>query len=207
MKKALALVMAGALSGPVCGKTLTIGIDLSGSNPLLTHENFAYGASQYVGNAISALKSGDIVQIKTFGARADAKNLLAQRITVSRRNRPEKIAEIVSQFVRSLPEREATAQSSTNLVAWLEFTSDFDCAEAGEILVITDGLESSSYVDAKDLISGRKALPAADVSLKGCALTFYGLGAGWKPQEVKTVRKAWRQWAEQAQTEFNAVIP
>lgn len=207
MNKLLVTAMAMALSHSVNAKTLTIGIDLSGSNPLLRHENFAYSASTYVAAEISRLKSGDTVQIKTFGARSDAVNLINRRLSISRHNRPEKVAQSAAQFIRSLPGRANTAQSSTNLVAWLEFTDGFACGASGEILVITDAIESSTYVDAKDLLSGKKGLPAPEVDLKGCTLIFYGLGAGHPPRQVKAVRKAWRRWAEQAGVIFKAIIP
>lgn len=207
MKTIHTILMAGALAAPVHAKTLTIGIDLSGSNPLLSHENFAYSASAHAREAILQLNGGDVVRIRTFGARSDALNLVNHRLVVSRRNKPEKIAQMVGQFIRSLPEREEIGQSSTNLVAWLEFTDGFGCDRAGEILVITDGLESSTYVEGKDLVSGKQDLPEPDIDLSGCTLTFYGLGAGWPPQEVKTVRKAWSHWSKKAGANFSAVIP
>lgn len=207
MKKTLATALACLMTGSLSAKTLTLGIDLSGSNPLLSHANFAHGAAAHVQATIRALKPGDVVRIKTFGARDSALNLLQHRVTISRRNRAAKIAAQVGQFVRTLPEQTETGQSSTNLIAWLEFTEGFACKADSEILVITDGLESSTYVDAKDLLSGKKALPAPDVDLKGCALTFYGLGTGWKPQDVKRVRKAWRAWSDEAGATFTAIIP
>ncbi len=207
MKKILVTALACLMAGTASAKTLTIGIDLSGSNLLLSHANFAHGAATHVQAAINALKPGDVVQLKTFGARHSALNLRQHRVTISRHNRAAKVAGQVAQFIRTLPEQTKTGQSSTNLIAWLEFTSDFDCHQDGQVLVITDGLESSSYVDGKDLLSGKKALPAPDVNLKGCALTFYGLGAGWPPKEVKRVRKAWQAWADQAGAAFTAIIP
>lgn len=207
MKKILVTTLACLMAGTVSAKNLTIGIDLSGSNPLLSHTNFAHGAAAHVHAAISALKPGDVVQLKTFGARDSALNLRQHRVTISRHNRAPKVAGQVAQYIRTLPEQTKTGQSSTNLIAWLEFTNGFDCQRDGQVLVITDGLESSSYVDAKDLLSGKKTLPAPDVDLKGCALTFYGLGAGWPPKDVKRVRKAWQTWADQAGATFTAIIP
>ena len=207
MKKTLATALACVMAGSVGAKTLTIGIDLSGSNPLLSHINFAHGAAAHAHAAISALKPGDVVQLKTFGARDSALNLLQHHVTISRRDRAAKVAGQVAQYIRTLPEQTKTGQSSTNLIAWLEFTDGFDCQQDGQVLVITDGLESSSYVNAKDLLSGKKTLPAPDVDLNGCGLTFYGLGAGWPPKEVKRVRKAWQAWADQAGAAFTAIIP
>lgn len=187
--------------------TLTIGIDLSGSNPLLMHENFAYQASQYVANEILKLKPNDVVRIKSFGARDNAANVLTSTIVVSRKMRPEKIAKMTERYILSLPAQAQAAQSSTNLIAWLEFTSGFDCKNAGQILMVTDGLESSSIVSGEKFLAGKQGLPKPDVDLKGCALTFYGLGTGWQPHSVKYVRKEWTRWSEQAGASFTAIIP
>lgn len=207
MIKILTLLLLTSAAFTAHAKTLTIGIDLSASNPLLGHKNFAYVASQHVASEINKLKDGDVVHVKTFGSRTDALNLLNPTFEISRRMKSQKVAGIVAQYIQSLPEQKEISQSSTYLVAWLEFTSGFNCTEGSQILVITDGLESSSYVDGNQLLQGKKNLPKAEVNLKGCALTFYGLGAGWMPQQVKIVRNEWERWAEQAGATFTAIIP
>lgn len=209
MKIKTILITSLLLTSSLCAhaKTLTIGIDLSGSNPLLSHENFAYSASRYIGREIVKLKTGDSVQIKTFGARGEAQNLINQQLTISRRLKPAKVAQLVENYIRSLPGQKDIQQSATNLIAWLEFTNGFACKASSNILVITDGLESSSYVSGKALLAGKKKLPTPDVDLSGCTLTFYGLGAGWSAQHVKRIRNVWRDWAKQAGASFNAIIP
>ncbi len=207
MRKIFTTLLLVFAASTAQAKTLTIGIDLSASNPLLSHKNFAHIASQYVTSEITKLKDGDIVNVKTFGSRKDALNLLNHSFQISRRLKSEKIAGIVAQYIQSLPEQKEVSQNSTNLVAWLEFTSGFNCADNSQILVITDALESSSYVDGNLLLQGKKSLPKPDVDLKGCGLTLYGLGAGWMPQQVKIVRKEWERWAEQAGAAFTAIIP
>jgi len=207
MRKIFTTLLLVFAASTAQAKTLTIGIDLSASNPLLSHKNFAHIASQYVTSEITKLKDGDIVNVKTFGSRKDALNLLNHSFQISRKLKSEKIAGIVAQYIQSLPEQKEVSQNSTNLVAWLEFTSGFNCADNSQILVITDALESSSYVDGNLLLQGKKSLPKPDVDLKGCGLTLYGLGAGWMPQQVKIVRKEWERWSEQAGAAFTAIIP
>ncbi len=207
MNKILITLMLVCAAFTAQAKTLTIGIDLSGSNPLLAHKNFAYIASQYVTVEINKLKNGDIVHVKTFGSRTDALNLLNPTFKISRKVKSKKVAGIVAQYIQSLPEQVDIAQSSTNLVAWLEFTSGFNCSDAGHVLVITDAIESSTYVDGNQLLQGKKGLPKPDVDLNGCSLTFYGLGAGLPPQAVRIIRNEWVRWAEQAGATFTAIIP
>lgn len=206
MKRFIATVLC-LIAFSVQAITMTIGIDLSASNPLLSHPNFAYTASQYVATELGKLKNGDIVRVKTLGARTDAVNLLDHQFKISRRVNPKKVAALIAQFLQSLPEQKDLSQASTNLIAWLEFTSGFHCDEHSLILVITDGLEASPYVDGKSMLEGKQWLPVPDVDLTGCAITFYGLGAGWPATSVKFIRNEWRQWSEKAGASFTAIIP
>jgi hypothetical protein len=114
---------------------------------------------------------------------------------------------LLSQYIRSLPDQSDASQSSTNLIAYLEFTSGFDCAHGGQVIVITDGLESSNLVSGAALIEGKAGLPKPQVDLQGCQMTFYGLGAGWPPQATRYVRGEWTAWFEQAGANFSAIIP
>jgi hypothetical protein len=188
-------------------KTLTIAVDLSGSNPLLTHEHFAAEAARRAVAAVQSLNDGDVVRLRTFGAREDARNVLNQSVTIGRRMRSTRVAEGIGAYLRSLPKSGETGQASTNLLAWLEFESDLGCSSGGEILVITDAVESSSLVSAKALLEGKAKLPPPSVDLSGCQLTFFGLGAGWPAPQVKRLRDEWTRWATKAGAKFTVVIP
>lgn len=188
-------------------RTLHLAIDVSGSNPLLAHENYAYAASQYVAGEIGRLKAGDRVRIQTFGARDNPLNILDANYEIGRRVRPDAVATVVSEFIRDLPKRQDLSQGATNILAWIEFHPSFDCAQGDQILLLSDGIESSSTVSAQALVEGKAALPVPEVQLDGCTLTFYGLGAGLPPAMVRHIRKAWQDWAEQSGAAFQAVIP
>ncbi len=208
--RALAVAVAAAVmvtADDAAAKTLTIGVDGSQSNKVIAHENFAVRAAQYLRREITQLKTGDRVRLLTFGARGNVQNLIYREVVLSRRNRAEDVAKQVVSLVESLPESATQGQqSATNLIAWLEFTGDFGCGDEGRIVVLTDGLESSTLISGQELASG-KPLPEPDVNLGGCHITFYGLGAGWQPHTVKTVRKAWETWSDQAGATFEAIIP
>ena len=90
MKKSLIILLLSFTTFTSQAKTLTIGVDLSGSNPLLSHGNFAYMASQYVTTEINKLQNGDIVQVKTFGSPDDASNVLMPTFEISRRLKTKK---------------------------------------------------------------------------------------------------------------------
>lgn len=208
MKK-YALVFAGLimLAMEVSAATfLTIGVDLSGSNPLLQHKNFAHIASEHTRAEINKLSDGDVVIIKAFGAANDPRNVLSDRFTISRKLRTEKVADSVASYITSLPQK-AESQNATNLIAWLEFTH-FNCESGnGRVLAITDGLESSSLVSGQKMLNGEQGLPKPDASLSGCHVTFYGLGAGWAPKAKRFVRNEWRNWFKPTGATFTAIIP
>lgn len=206
-KQLLAAALCAACVTSASAKTLTVGIDLSGSNPLLRHENFAFMASQYLAQEISGLSNGDVVAIKTFGARGEVSNLLSGSYTVSRRMKPQKIASQVATYVNALSELTQTGQASTNLLAWMEFTSGFQCDLGSSVIVVTDAVESSSVVDGVKFVEGKQGLPEPDVDLTGCDVTFWGVGAGLPYSGVKTVRKEWRRWVESSGAAFNAIVP
>lgn len=204
--KAVTVSAALLMAASAHAKTVTIGIDLSGSNPLLTSKEFAAGAAEYAARRIEQLEDGDTVRIKTFGARGSAVNTMDQALVISRRLRPPKVAAMVQRYIASLPQQQAKAQAATNIIAALEFDSGLDCAGGGEVLLLTDGVESSEYVNAQRFASARQKLPKPDVDLKGCRVTFYGLGAGLPAPSAKFIRKEWNTWVAAAGGEFFAQI-
>lgn len=199
----LTTCLLAALPIAVQAKTITIGLDLSGSNPLLEHEYFAASAATFVADQVKSLETGDVVRIKSFGARYDPRNQPEIEVEISRRQRASAVADSVEKLIKSLPQRNV-AQGSTNLIAWLEFTSGFDCDGAGHILVLTDALESSELIEGGWIAQG--ALPDPEVDLTGCSVQFYGLGAGFEPSTVRGIRKAWQAWMHQAGASFEAII-
>jgi len=153
------------------------------------------------------LKIGDVVVVKTFGSRNSEANLRSSEYTISRRLKPVKVAGILSGYISSLPSKSDVSQGSTSLVSWLEFTSGFDCPSESHIVVLTDAIDSSGATDFSAIGANKKWLPEPDVDLKGCKLTFYGLGAGMPHKYVKTIRDEWRGWSQKTGATFNAVIP
>jgi hypothetical protein len=193
------------LSPTASAATLTVGIDLSGSSPVF-NEHFARPASARVGSRVAALNLGDRVNVRTFGAR-DLSNMRQGTMVITRAARPQEVARQAAALVTKMPSSGIEPQGSTNVIAFLEF-SDFDCANGGEILLITDGIEASSYADPDALLKGKAKLPSPEPNfLKGCTVTFYGLGAGQSAPAAKYLRDAWRAWFEAAGASFTAVMP
>ena len=206
-KQLVTAIAAVCISKMACGADLSIGIDVSKSNPLVSDKNFAEQAVKYVGSQIVTLKPGDTVSVRTFGSRANARNFKTLKLRISNKMRAPQAAHYAMTFTSKLLQDKSIPQSSTNIIAWLEFTPNFNCEREGQILLITDGLEASTYVEPVALLEGKAHLPAPDVDLTGCSITFYGLGAGWNPQHTKNVRNEWREWAQKAGANFSVLIP
>jgi len=210
MKNMLILViLVIGQSMPVHAKTLTIGLDLSGSNPLVESTDYAGVVARSVREKINAMALGDRVVLRTFGQRG-LNNLKTIKVQINRRDRPEKIGRALSRIIHAIPEKQLNIQENTNIVAFLEFT-DFGCGQGGEVFLVTDGIESSSYVAGPAFLRGKASLPQPDEDvLKGCAVTMFGIGKNvngpWPPQQVKNIRKQWTSWMEKAGAEFNPVI-
>lgn len=200
--------MAVLLAAPVSAKTLTIGIDRSGSSPLVISPEFARAVAPYVSRDIAALEIGDTVVIRSFGVRG-IKNITSRTLRITKASRPREVANAVARFIAELPAKNIGGQDATNIIAFLEF-GRFDCTNGGRIVLLTDGMESSSYTSARDLASG-KPLPEPQAGLlAGCEVSMIGFGhtsAGAPtPLEVKAALSGWRSWMKIAGAPFTAII-
>jgi len=204
----LTLVIALLIAAPAFSKTLTIGIDVSTSNPLVTAPSYARVAAQYARDQVRALQPGDIVQVRTFGDRGLV-HFPSERIRLSRQNSADKVADSIARFIAGLPSRPLQGQGSTNIIAFLEF-GQFDCANDGRVLLLTDGIESSSYIDDANLLAGKAMPPPEKNLLSGCEVTMLGFGqspdGALPPQAIKNARASWAAWMKTADATFNPII-
>lgn len=184
-------------------KVVTIGLDLSGSNPLMISEDFSKKAANDVLPHIKDLKDGDQVRLMSFGARNSVQNLRDFTVTISRKNKASKIAQELARAIRSIPRGMLEKQQATNIITWLEYTPNFRCEDNSQILLITDGVEDSDVFSAKKLLSG-EALPAPKRTLEGCSVYFYGLGVGLSGIQLGYLHKAWAHYINQANGSFFA---
>lgn len=212
MKKiAKAILLATPLISSVAfAKTLTVGIDLSSSNPLISSEKFAQSAAILVADNIRTLKLGDTVLIRHIGDnRLD--NLHGERIQISRRNRADKVAQTVAQYISGIPKK-TYDQGATRLLAFLEL-QNFGCSDGGgQVILLTDGIENSAEApDAEGLLLGKKALPAPKAgALSGCDVWFVGLGqssSGSLPVgTVRHLQNAWGNYLKAAGANFTTIV-
>lgn len=201
---------------PAKADMLSIGLDLSGSVPLVTDSVFANHVAEYLRDSINKLKIGDHVQLRTFGLYGMSNNIRRLDVTISRRDRPSQVATAVYTIVRSVPKLVGSgklqAQGETNILGYLDGEARLlSCAsEPTEIILVTDGVENSDLIRGQDLISGKGKLPTSTGHpLAGCSMTIIGIGQLAKGASAKTTQKlvsAWAEWADSAGTrEFKAL--
>src|SRR5690242_18785916 len=125
MKKALVVMASSLFAIPAGAKTLTIGLDVSASNPLLSSGTYTRSAAAYVRDKVAALQPGDVVVLRTLGDRS-LSNFPAERIQITRRDRADKIGARVAQYIAAIPSKNIEGQGSTNILGFFAF-GQFDC--------------------------------------------------------------------------------
>jgi hypothetical protein len=204
-KTLTALLVSAIFSTPVIAKDLHILIDASQSNPMLIDTAFNKRAAAFAVQSISQLKQHDTVRLQTFGSLQSADNFDVKALQVSRHNH-RKVSAAVASYLVSLPQT-LKPQGSTNVLAWFN-RNPVDCSkDKHTILIISDGIEASEYVNPNHLLSGKQTLPAPSefVNIRGCEVFMFGVGAGRLDQETIRLRKAWGQYFKQAGASFLAV--
>lgn len=210
MRVSCLVAVALLATTPLSAKTLTIGLDTSSSNPLVREQRFAKIAAEYVHGQIVALRPGEFVHVRTFAERGSV-HAVSKKIRIDKTNRAQQVAASVAQHIAGLPGKTLEGQNQTNIIAFLEFGSGgFDCANSGRVVLLTDAIEASSYIDGNSLLAG-KPLPQPEAGLlKGCEVVMFGLGqsadGAISPQAIKTLRASWSAWMKAAGANFTAII-
>jgi hypothetical protein len=186
-------------------KEITLLFDLSGSNPLLSDTRFNQSAAQFAAQALEGLKRGDTVILKSFGSLQSTENFESLALTVQR-HKLKSVQRKVKKAILSLPTN-AQAQSSTNIISWFNRNRP-TCTKGSRTIVVTDGLEASEHIpNVNDWLNGKITLPKPSefVQLKGCDITFYGLGVGLRDNHLNTLRRQWRDYFKEAGATFTGI--
>jgi hypothetical protein len=186
-------------------KEITLLFDLSGSNPLLSDTRFNQSAAEFAANALKDLNRGDTVTLKSFGSLQSADNFEELTLIVER-HKTKSVQRKVKNAILSLPSK-AEAQSSTNIISWFNRNQP-NCTQGSRLIVVTDGLEASEHIpNVNDWLDGKLALPKPSefVQLKGCDITFYGLGVGLRDKHLNTLRRQWRDYFKEAGATFTGI--
>ena len=205
----LAVLCAVAFSGaawavdePSRPRTVVIGLDMSKSNPLVEDAAYAARVGQRTASELEALPLRSHVMLRTFGSYDISVNALKIDEVISTRAKPQAFAEGIGALISAghelVEQGKLQAQGYTNVISFLENTSQLIDCNASDVTVIllTDGFEDSEYAN----LTKGGALPHPEALYPGCAeLMMLGVGqGGGSPTVTKRVREQWAAWAEAA---------
>jgi hypothetical protein len=207
-KRAVTLSIAAVLAGPAGANTLTVGIDVSASNPLLASPAYASRVGQAVATKIDALQPGDTVVVRQLGDRSVG-NAISETLKITNRLRADKVGPRVGAYIAALPSHPDVARGATNIVGFFELGA-FDCANGGEIVVATDGVESSELVSGRSFLAGKALPPPPKGLLAGCTVTMIGLGQSAENaislKQAAHIVTAWTAWMKAAGAVFRPIV-
>ncbi|ABS63247.1 hypothetical protein Plav_1628 [Parvibaculum lavamentivorans DS-1] len=193
---------AAAVDAPARPQTVIVGLDLSKSNPLVMDAAYAARVGQRTADELDTLPVRSRIMLRTFGSYDSSANALKIDEVISSRAKPETVAEGIGALISAMPklvgEGKLKAQGYTNIVSFLETTSQLVDCEASDvrIILLTDGFEDSEYAK----LAGGGSLPRPQALYPGCAeLMMLGVGqGGGSPTVTKRVSAQWQGWAEAA---------
>jgi hypothetical protein len=207
-KLPIALAVSAIVAAPVGAKTLTVGVDVSASNPLFASVPYASKVAQDVSAKIAGLQPGDTVVVRQIGDRSVG-NALSESIRITTRLRADKVGARVAAYIAALPSHPDAAQPATNIIGFFTL-GQFDCAGGGEVVVATDGVESSEVIGGLSFLAGKALPPPPKGLLKGCAVSMIGLGqsagADITLKQATHVVSAWTVWMKVAGATFTPIV-
>ena len=193
---ALTLIAATVQAG-----NLTLGADVSASNPLVASTTYADAVAERISGKINGLEYGDRISLKTFG-NGGIEHIKDKSLRISRQMPPQKAATLVVGVIKAFP-RQHKGENSTNILAFLE-NGHFACDKDGSALwLLTDGIEHSIDFNGNDLLKGKKLPDPYEKALEGCEVVMIGVGrlpsGGRLPRnQIHILKTAWTQWLKKA---------
>ena len=175
---------------------LTIGADVSASNPMVASAEFAQVLASRLYKEVLKMEYGERIELRTFGS-TDIAHVKGKSMVISRRTPPETAAERVRNKIQSFAGK--PADGSTNLLSFIE-NGRFHCDKPNsQLWLLTDGIEHSVDFDGNDLLAGKKLPKPFGKPLEGCEVVMIGVGrvsdGGRLPlTQIRTLKMAWSEW-------------
>lgn len=209
-----AVVTAMAMTGTgAMAKTYTVVPDISDSSPMTNDPRQAARAGAFIARQLSNLKMGDRVSVRALGEYGKNRNWRLD-VEISKRYRPYKVVGAVEKLVANIPalvkSGRLSPNGSTNIIGFLEDNARaLDCANAGVVFIISDGIESSRYTNASKLVTGKAKPPKPPGQiLSGCRFVMLGVGHsndGSTIAGTKHIKRYWSAYFANTGAQFEAI--
>lgn len=208
-KVAAPLLISYLFTVPAQAKTYHIALDTSQSNGIVESKAFAGAINRRLSKIINTMQVGDYLTVYTFGSTGfENANKVETRLT--KRVPRSKLKTLTARTLHAVTTGKIPAQSSTNILAFVEF-GEFTCSQQDQIILVTDGFEASSYFsNLKNVLNGKAGFPEPQEGyLSGCHVTMLGVGrteGGYAPAQLKNLITAWRSYFAKAGASFTAIV-
>lgn len=158
-------------------------VDISGSVGHLFDQIVADETAEYVEGYIAGLDHPHRLSMLSFGEPGLAHRVISIKATVTdrRASNARTLSAEFGGYFRALPglvqSGDLTPQNTTSIIEFLEAIEPV-CARGGtRVILFTDGIEWSSTVDGRALMSGSVSLPMpSEEFLSGCHVEMLGVG-------------------------------
>lgn len=206
-----ALVMAAILtaSTPAWASDLLIFVDLSDSAPPGVEQPVANDIARVVEKTVSAMDRDECLALRSFGLAGVSETQVRVDACVSRKWRPNKIAERIGALIRSVPSKVAAGdihlEPQTDALAALEiYARDIDCQKTPTtILLFSDGYQYDPETDLVAVLAGQPLPSPSGPIFAGCEVEMFGIAQqrrelGSSRQHFIALERAWGDWFREA---------
>lgn len=208
----LSFMVAALVAAPqsAAAKALDIRIDASESAPLFKSEDYRRAIAVAAANKVAALRPGDRVTLRSFGA-VGLDNVANYEVRIGRRsNTASNVARIVARRIIRMGEGGVRPQRTTEIIAMLQW-GQFNCQSGHEIWVATDAIDTGMVSSPRAVANGRAQLPAPRAGLlRNCKVTFVGIGqtaeTPLSSTQINNWIAAWRRYFRTAGARFMPIV-
>lgn len=193
--------------------SITILYDRSGSTAMIASPRFGDAAIAKAGDAVMHAEIGDTVRTIEIGSRTGDRAVDALSEVIDRRHRQGSVRRDVEAKLRELQasDRQSGGDGATNILYTLENAQPV-CTPGSAVVILSDGVENSEAYSAEAaLAKGRpvRLPPASEPYLRGCTVTFVGIGIAPKAgrdgsvqtlpdAQLKALVVGWREYLRSA---------
>lgn len=191
----------------------TIAADVSGSTAFINAPDYRNAAVAQVGTMVAKQKLGDAFRIIAFGSRTTDRAVDLLSVSSGYKRRLPAVRKQIEAALRELFEtsHKAGGDGTTNLLYTLENAQPV-CTPRSRVVILSDGIEDSDGYSASAALAAGKPVqlpgPATPSYLKGCSITFIGIGVAplakqsgaetLPSAQVDALTTGWREYFEKA---------
>lgn len=206
---ALVVMAVMTAAAPASANSLMIFLDLSDSAPPGVEQPVANDIAGVVEKAVRTMDRDECLALRSFGLAGVSETQMRVDACVSRKWRPNKIAERIGTLIRSVPSKVTAGdihmEPQTDALAALEiYARDIDCQnKPTKIVMFSDGYQYASGTDLKAVLAGQPLPSPSGPIFANCEVEMYGIAQqrreyGTSREHFIALERAWGDWFSEA---------